>query len=492
MLETHGVMGAKGLPDDVREYLGALVLLSWIGKASGILIAILGVVFAFLRPQQRAGKVRLVPAVAVSITFGLIVMAYAYSYLPNGRISNLLTIPHPGTGELVPLRFSQSMALELILMSTLLGFAVVVVNYWGASAFAQLLGEYSSAFGNRFSWRGRTLVVLLILACAKVIWVIYGFSNQLPKILGGSADYWYNAGVHPALSAIWAGLILTPTTLLAISKIRSGIRDGENVFKQGLAASLGVAVAATYASAVESGSYVLNELITPLRTVNFEAPLYIAHPSLSGRWAAALMSVLGVLIFWRRKPGSAAVFTMVSAVLFLNVLHWSYDPIPFVGLATIDLLVSFAFAFTVAAALVGRRQLPGWVIAGWLAFTVLTHSSGIVPSDLQRRTFEFVLVATFAYTFLWRADELNAMVQRQPNQIVVILGFSALLALVNLVGVIGNDRYGRDFNSSIDLWLNTTDSARFVVAPFLVLVIVVAASGHHYLGPAQPRRRRNA
>ena len=281
VLETHGVMGAKGLPDDVREYLGALVLLSWIGKASGILIAILGVVFAFLRPQQRAGKLRLAPAVAVSITFGLIVMAYAYSYLPNGRISNLLTIPHPGTGSLVPLRFSQSMALELILMSTLLGFAVVVVNYGGRrlshNCWVSTRQPSETAFPGaveRWSCYSSWLV-------PKSFGYI-GFSNQLPKILGGSADYWYNAGVHPALSAIWAGLILTPTTLLAISKIRSGIRDGENAFKQGLAASLGVAVAATYASAVESGSYVLKELITPLRTVNFEAPLYIAHPSLSG------------------------------------------------------------------------------------------------------------------------------------------------------------------------------------------------------------------
>jgi hypothetical protein len=476
LLRATGTMGIEGFPTEVKEYLGALNLLSLGGITLGLLAALSGVVFFFVKPTRRAGKARLVPAVAVAVSLGLVVVAYGYSQLPTGRLSNLLTVSHDTTAALVPLRFSQAMALEILVTVMLLQYAVVVVNYWQASAVAQLVGEYSLALGNRFSWRGPVLLVLLILACAKVLFVVYGFSERLPRALGGSAIYWYNGGSNVVLSAVWTTIVLAPVVFVSIGKIRAGLAEGVDVFKQGLIASLAIALVVTHSSALESASLILDEIVSTVRSPTFDSPLYDEHPYLSGTWAAAIMCSLATLILWRRKPGTAAVCMMGAAVLFLNVLHWAFSPIPFVGLAAIDFAVSFVFAFVVAAAILGRRQVPGWAIAAWLGITVLTHLSGVIPSGVQMRTFEFALVASLAYTFVWRAGELNAVLEKQPNHVVNILAFSALLSLISLVGIRGGDRFGRESNPVVNLWQVTSDSANLIVTPLLVLILVVATT----------------
>lgn len=64
----------------------------------------------------------------------------------------------------------------------------------------------------------------------------------------------------------------------------------------------------------------------------------------------------------------------------------------------------------------------------------------------------------------------------RPDAIVRLLAFSAILVFINLIGVKFGDRYGREFNPNVNLWMTTSDAARIVVAPLVVLIVFVATN----------------
>jgi hypothetical protein len=488
VIRSYALAGTP-LPSSVALYLSMFNLVSLLGILFGTIVAVIGLVFAFLPTRRRSGRLRLWPALLVSATSCLLVLAYGVAYLPRGDLARALTIPHETTASLVPMTFHQSMALEILLIAVFPLYTVVVLSYWQVSAKAKFLAEYSAALSKRLSWQGPTVLLLVLVGCAKAAYVVSGYSGNLPEILGGSAPYWDNAEVLPLASILWAAVVLVPVVWLALRPIRRAIAAGESVFKQGLTASLMVALAVSLPFALESVFALLAQVVPGFSGATFASLLYIASIRLS-TWIGAAVGALAAVALWRCKPAAAGTFLMAAAILTLNGLHWAVDVAPFVGLAVVDAAITFLFLALAVRAALFNGKVPGCAVAALLSFTALTHLSSLIPGDVQKGTFEFALVAATLYSVIWRAGEMNDIARTNPDQVVRALAFLASITLVSLVGVKGNDRFGREYNAAVNLWLNTSDGALLVVAPFLVLMLVLAASSTVQI-PEKIRGRAN-
>ncbi len=467
-IEASTLIGHGPLPPEALNAVNGFALLGVFSE----LLALAAGVLAVRAGRPKARWTRLAPGL-MATAFILPLIAYLESLQISPAITARLVVPEPALG--VSSSASSTLAYAIFEPYLLLIYMGAALAAWQAVTFAQAISEAGPRAGRLIHRavasrpllrRSRVaLVVVPLLAVAKLGFDIAGYSHRLPAALGGDAAIWS----HGQSPYVWyyTCLVAVPAAALLIRRLRH-----EHAH---MSLNLPLVVLAAL-FALLGPVQILAEALTDfdpalgLRPPAGQA-LYVSPQFVSEIALAA--SVIAFFYYWRRHPPAAALFGISILVDAPGVIAPAIgiQP-PVAGIGRFDLVISaLMLAWCMGHMLRVSRPPPPWLIAIWLGLTVLAHFTTLVPEHTQSQLFVVGALLPLAYGLLWAGSELNELGQRHPTQAALALCTMASLLLIVAVQVWIGDRFGRQFNVFVDNGSIFQEGARQVMGlPLLALL----------------------
>jgi hypothetical protein len=446
-IEASTLIGHGPLPPEALKVVDRLasvgVLAELLALAAGVLAARAG--------RHKARWTRFAPWL-MAAAFLLPLLAYLESLQLSPAIAARLIVPDPSLG--VSASASGTLAYAIFEPYLLLIYMGAALAAWQAVTFAQAISEagpraarliHRAVVSRPLLKRSRVaLVALTLLATAKLLFDIAGYSHRLPAALGGGAVIWS----HGQSPYVWyyTCLVVAPAAGLLLGRLR------HEHTRLSLTSPL-VILATLFA--LLGPVQVLTETLTdfdPALGIHPAAgqPLFVSPQLVSE--IALVASGLAFAYYWRRNPPAAALFgisILIAAPGVIAVALAAQPPVP--GIGRFDLVISaLMLAWCLTHLLRITRPPPPWLIAAWLGLTVFTHFTTLVPEHTLIALFVVGALLPLAYGLLWAGSGLNELARRHPAQATLALCTMATLLLIVAVQVWIGDRFGRQFNAFID------------------------------------------
>jgi hypothetical protein len=437
-----------------------------------ILFAIAGGVLAARAGRSKAKWTRLAPWL-MAAAFLLPLVAYLFSLTFSPALSATLRVPDPSLG--VTAGASSTMAYAIFEPYIGLIYMTAALAAWQAITFAHAIND-ASARATRILHRfvaetanlarnRTTLLLLVALAAAKLLFDLAGYTHRLPSVLGGDAAVW-TQGEGPL---VWYYTLFVAVPLVALLLRRLRVEHarlslaGPTLLLAALFALFGPVQLLLQAIAdVDPALHLQPQAGSP-----FFVPLDVTD------YTALALTAFATAYYWRRHPPAAALFGISFVIAAPGVIGSALAlRAPIAGLGRWDTVVSaLVFGWLLLYTMKAVRLPPPWLIAIWLGLSALVHFTILVPEHLQDSLFVLGALLPLAYSVLWAGHELNDLARDRPARSTLALCLMATILVVVAVQIWIGDRFGREFNSFINNGVVFQQTSRQLIGlPLLVLL----------------------